>query len=119
MNTKNPLANAEQPAPSAPAEFDPSARWAEAYIRDGAILICVPMAALPDALEQNPRDDSYADCRVTDLGGFARDVVRELNREAEDGTTPIHLLFDAAMAEAIEQGSEHVGLTESPKGKEE
>ena len=56
-------------------------------------------------MKQNPRVDSYSDVVVTDLAEFARDVVRELNREAEDGTTPIHELLDRALAEAVDQGS--------------
>lgn len=89
-----------------------SARWAEANIEDWAIVIRVPVSVLPAALEQNPRDDSYRGSLITNLEGFARDVVRELNREEEDGTTPIHLLFDKAMAEAIEQGSLHYAFPE-------
>lgn len=45
---------------------------------------------------------------ITNPEGFAADVVRELNREEEDGTTPVHKLFDEVLAEAIEQGSQHV-----------
>lgn len=82
--------------------------WAGVRIQRGMIVIRVPVAALHDALQQNPRYDTYAEANVTDADGFASDVVRELNREAEDGTTPVHLLFDRAMAEAIEQGSAYV-----------
>ena len=82
-------------------------RWAEATIEGDIIVIRIPASVLPDALEQNPRAD-WSGWSVTDVPGFARDVVRELNRKEEDGSTPIHLLFDRAMAEAIEQGSGHV-----------
>lgn len=74
-------------------------------IEGGFIVIRTPIAALPDALKQNPRDDSYHGYSITDANGFAGDVVRELNREAEDGTTPVHLLFDRAMGDAIDDGS--------------
>jgi hypothetical protein len=84
-------------------------KWAEATLETykGArvIAIRVPVAVLPSALKQNPRDDAYYDVKITDLPGFSVDVVRELNAEAEDGTTPIHELFDRAMAEAIDNGS--------------
>jgi hypothetical protein len=43
--------------------------------------------------------------RIVEPQTFAEDVVRELKREQEDGTTPVHLLFDKAMLEAVEQGS--------------
>lgn len=39
---------------------------------------------------------------------FAKEVVRELNSEDEEGTTAIHKMFDAAFIEAIEQGAEGV-----------
>ncbi len=85
------------------------AKWAEAtletYRGKRCVVIRVPVSALPGALAQNPRDDSYYDVRIVDLPGFAVDVVRELNKEAEDGTTPVHELFDKAMAEAIDNGS--------------
>lgn len=43
--------------------------------------------------------------RVADTSELARDVVRALNKEQEDGTTPVHLLLDDAIEEAFEQGS--------------
>lgn len=89
-----------------------SDRWVEAKIEDGVIVIRVPVSVLPAALEQNPRNDSYRGSLITNLEGFARDVVIELNREEKDGTTPVHLLFDKAMAEAIEQGSLHYAFPE-------
>ena len=92
-----------------------SERWAEAHIEDGVITIRVPTSVLPDALEQNPRDDSYYNVTITNVDGFARDVVRELNSEAEDGTTAIHEMFDRAMACAIENGSEHIDIDEKEK----
>lgn len=33
------------------------------------------------------------------------DVIRELNKEKEDGTTPVHLLLDDAIYSAYEDGS--------------
>lgn len=87
-------------------------RWAEAYIEGGEIIIRVPVSVLPDALSQSPRDDSYYGVTIVDVAGFARDVARELNSEAEDGTTAIHSMFDRAMACAIDNGSEHVELSE-------
>jgi hypothetical protein len=42
-------------------------------------------------------------------------VKRELEREKEDGTTPVRLLLDEAMNSAIEQGSAYVDETEAAK----
>ena len=41
-----------------------------------------------------------------DFDGLAPDLVTELNREAEDGTTLVHRALDAAVIEASENGSE-------------
>lgn len=47
---------------------------------------------------------------IIDSKGFARDVVNVLLDEREDGTTPVHLLLDAAAQEAANQGSIHLAL---------
>lgn len=93
------------------------AKSATAYIRRGVIVIRLPVDVLPDALKQNPRDDSYYDTKICDLTEFARDVVRELNKEEEDGTTPIHSLFDDAMSAAIDNGSVGIDYAAKPKRK--
>lgn len=93
-------------------EFD-NTESAKAVVRDGFILIALPIANLGAALEgawaSGHQDGRY---RVTDAEVFAKEVVHELNREQEDGTTPIHLLFDKCMYEAIDQGAE--GVEEHP-----
>ena len=47
---------------------------------------------------------------ITNAAGFAKDIMYESVREQEDGTTPVHLLLDAAFVKAVENGSEHVTL---------
>lgn len=82
---------------------------ATAVIKDGWIVIGVPIknlgAALEGAWASGHQDGRY---RITDIDVFAKEVVHELNNEAEDGTTAIHMLFDKAMYEAIDQGSQGV-----------
>jgi hypothetical protein len=83
-------------------------RSAEAYVDDGEIVIRVAVSTLPLALECNPRDyddHSRFSKHISDLAEFTKDVVSELNREAEDGTTLIHELFDDALAKALDGGS--------------
>ncbi len=87
-------------------------RWSEAHIDGDEIVIRQGIESLPDALKQNPRDDSYSACKITDVAGFAKEVVCEMNREAEDGTTAVHLLLDSAMAAAIDNGSQWVDYVE-------
>lgn len=87
---------------------------ARAIIEGDNIVIRVPISALPVAFDFSPltpRDDE-ADAKyfVSDTAEFAKSVCRRLNKEEEDGTTPIHLMLDSAMEEALEQGDE--GLEE-------
>ena len=46
--------------------------------------------------------------RLTEERGFAEDMIREIFREREDGSTKLTDLFNWSAIEAIEQGSEHV-----------
>jgi hypothetical protein len=81
-------------------------RSGQAVIEAGAIVIRVPVANLPAIVEgawaAGGMETRYA---VTDAENFAKDLVRELNREDEIGTTPIHRLFDRSIEEAIGQGA--------------
>lgn len=76
-----------------------------------AIVIRLPFDALRHAVENCPDleevDDEgdFAPPIVTDLPAFAKDVVTALGYEEEDGTTPVHRLFDEAFVAAIEAGS--------------
>lgn len=86
-----------------------SDRSAEAVIEDGVIVIRLPIDNLADALKgaclMMTISPAY---KVTDAAVFAKEVVRELNSEDEEGTTAVHKMFDAAFNEAIEQGAEGV-----------
>jgi hypothetical protein len=86
---------------------------AEAYIRRGRIVIDLEIDGLP-AVYEGGVDCGYIEpgFKVTDPRTFARDVVRALNHEDEQGTTAIHRLFDAAFGCAIEDGAE--GVEEDP-----
>lgn len=78
----------------------------QAEIADGHIVIRVEIAALPAVVEgawaSGGTDTRY---KVTNAQEFAADLLRELNREEEDGTTRIHQMFDAAMMAAINNGA--------------
>jgi len=43
--------------------------------------------------------------KITDDLGWAEDVCREINREEEDGSSPLTNLLDKASEEALDQGS--------------
>lgn len=86
------------------------ATGAKAVVRGGLIVISIEIDALPlimsgsiaaGTILRNP----YL---VTDPPTFAKEVCAVLNNESEDGTTRVHLMFDAAIEYAIEYGAEGV-----------
>ncbi|HVJ31628.1 MAG TPA: hypothetical protein VND94_00815 [Terriglobia bacterium] len=84
-------------------------RSGTAVIEDGAVIIRVSLAALPAVVEGawaiRALETRF---KVTATDIFAKELVRALNDEDEQGTTMIHKMFDAAINEAIEQGAEGV-----------
>ncbi len=59
-----------------------------------------------DLFAEYPNNSFAPYKKVADASALAHDVVAELNREEEDGTTPVHLLIDHAIFDAYENGSE-------------
>ena len=66
--------------------------------------------ALEKFYEKGPRFGQFDGPKVFDPVAFAAAVVEELGREEEDGTTPVHLLFDQAAADAIENGADGIRM---------
>jgi hypothetical protein len=93
---------------------------AEAVLEGDHIVIRVRIDCLKTALPVAEERAGYVSHStiVSDVG-FAADVIAELNKEDEDGTTPIHDLFDNAMLGAVENGSEHVIVPDDNKYDEE
>lgn len=87
---------------------------ATAIIEYGSIVIRVDIATIQTVMDGGYSCNAYPErYKVTDTAAFAKEIVRELNSEDEEGTTPIHKLFDAAINEAINQGAQHVELHEN------
>lgn len=80
------------------------------------IVIRITPDALKFASEQGalatfwPKKNDFRKVRVTDLDAWRKEVVAALRREAENGDTPVHLLLDAALEWAAEQGGEGVWI---------
>lgn len=78
-------------------------------ITNGELTIRIGVDSLAWAAEHS--DEYFDGCKcvlqVLDNDRFAKDVLRELDREEEDGTTPVHMLLDKAIDAAVNQGSEH------------
>jgi hypothetical protein len=91
----------------------PDEAGGDARIENGWIVIRVAIATLPgawkSAVELGFVEPGW---KIIDANVFAHDVVLALNEGDDDGTTPVHRLFDAACEEAIAQGSQ--GVTEDP-----
>lgn len=77
----------------------------QAIIEKGSLVIRVSLEALPMILDgawaMNKLDKRY---KITDASEFAKELTYALNAEDEQGTTPVHTLFDKAILEVIEQG---------------
>ncbi len=98
-------------APSSPGDgWEPRpSTGGQAAIIDGKIEISIDVAALPMIVNGSCCCDSMEGLwKVTDAETFAKEVCRALNDEREDGTTRVHMMFDAAFMEAINQGAEGV-----------
>lgn len=90
------------------------------------IVISIGVATLPKVVEFGHDHHSYDEeagdylvPKITDPDTFAKEVLSELEREEEDGTTLVHLMFDKAIAHAIENGAEGVTLPEPLSKKQE
>lgn len=73
------------------------------------IVIRIPILAVPHAASV-AFDEAYGEHNysVTDAAKFAGEMVTELGREEEDGTTLIHRMLDKAVIRALEAGAEGV-----------
>lgn len=83
--------------------------FGRAVIENDAIVIRAAIDHLPTIVE-GTWSTGHMDTRfkVTDAVTFAKELVTELNRESEDGSTAIHKMFDACINEAIDQGAEGI-----------
>lgn len=81
-------------------------------VEDGELRISIGIDTLAYAIEMNPDQGDEQRFVITDNAEFADGVAAALQEEEEDGTTPVHLLFDAAAQAAIEAGASGIGLEE-------
>jgi len=84
----------------------------EAQIIDGRLIISLSIQTLANAARNSQH---FFDCaeqgmqlKITDEAAFAESVKSALNREEEDGSTPITRLLDDATAWVSEQGEEGI-----------
>lgn len=86
------------------------------FIEDGVLTIRIGVDCLAIAVKLNPeltdfdQNGKWVEPEITDADAFAIEVMRELVAESEDGSTLVHLAFDTAAMNAIENGAEGIKL---------
>lgn len=88
-----------------PLAKDPRDHGLTAEIIDGKVIISIGINVLAHACEFGHPDNQADEFKIVDNDEFAKDILNEITREEEDGTTPLHRLFDQATSAAIDQGS--------------
>ena len=90
---------------------------ADAKLIDGEIVIRLSFATMVFAAEKHPsleeydeKADRYLPPIVTDHEAFAKEVVRLLNAESEDGSTLVTNMFDAGFLAAAEDGAKGIAF---------
>jgi hypothetical protein len=80
------------------------------------IVIRITPDALTHATEHGvlctfiPQTGSFRAAQITDIVKWRDGVLRALRREEENGDTPVHLMLDACLEHALEQGEEGVWI---------
>lgn len=77
---------------------------------EGEVRISIGLEILAFATENGAPNFPINDFKIDPVkdslySEFGQSVKDQLLSEAEDGTTPVHLLFDGVVLEALEQGS--------------
>lgn len=75
-------------------------------IEDGQLKISIGIALLAFVVQGS--DQWPEEFQITDIRDFAKSMIRRLQDEEEDGTTPVHRMFDAAADQILEQGDDGV-----------
>lgn len=92
-----------------------------ARISDGMVIVAIGIDTLKFAAEhcpnviEYPGEHDYPFAGITDADEFAKDVVRALRHEEEDGSGPMSDLFDKMTVAAFDNGSLAVDYDFKPK----
>lgn len=107
------IAAFSQPATTEPNHKEGCARFeSEAKVIGGKLVISLRISTLAHAARNSNHfficAENGAPIKITDETVFAESVARALNREEEDGNTPITRMFDEATEWVSEQGEEGI-----------
>ena len=76
-------------------------------IEEGALTISIGIGVLAYAVQMN--ENSWeSGWRIADIPVFAKEVLRELERDDETGATRVHRLLEDAAEEVLEQGGDGI-----------
>lgn len=83
----------------------------------GVLSVMIGAATLSWVAEHSPNFDDVAGSRLKVIDGvkFAREVACALNDEAEDGSTLVTRILDAAILAAVENGAEGIELADEDR----
>lgn len=83
-------------------------RSAQAVVEGDAIVIRISIANLQAIMDGGFACAAYYKrYKVTNGPGFAKEIADALNDEDEEGSTPVHKLFDVAINSALNSGAQH------------
>jgi hypothetical protein len=82
-------------------------------IEDGKLIVSIGIDVLAWCAREHPsfwngEDDDTPNINVTDPEIFAREIQREMEKEAEDGSTLVNRMIDMAIQNAYEDGCQGV-----------
>lgn len=95
--------------------------YLHAKIKDGMVVVAIGIDTLkfaaehcPDVIDY-PGEHDYPFAKITDADEFAKEVVRALQHEEEDGSGPMSDLFDKMIVAAMDDGADGVDYDFKPK----
>lgn len=81
----------------------------QAVIKDGKIVIEFSLGHLPQILEGAWACGILSErWKVTDEPTFAKELMIQMNRESENGTTLVHRMCDEAIKKVLESGGDGI-----------
>jgi hypothetical protein len=75
---------------------------------DNRLQISIGIGLLAHAVQAPDGTDWPEDWYIDDIRKFGTEFARALLREEEDGTTPVHRMFDRVASDLLEEGPECV-----------
>ena len=83
-------------------------------IKNDVLTMSISIESLIGSIESGALDISYGgEVTITNTEEFKASFKNELMRESEDGTTPVHQMFDDVAGNCIENGERGIDVKET------